>query len=93
MIEPLGTRVLLLPIDEKIKAGNLIVPDLGKEAIVKAEVVSTGPGRMSEYGHTIHTDLIKGDKVLLLKATAREVVYGDTTYYLVESKEILAISK
>ena len=67
-LTPQNDRVLIKPIDEGEQMyGNIVIPDLGKEKPEMGEVISTGPGRLSEFGQFIRVNAKKGDIVLVPK--------------------------
>ena len=54
---PLHDRVLLKRIEEKEQAkGGIIIPDTAKEKPTEGEVISVGPGKMTEEGWDHHRD-------------------------------------
>ena len=67
-LTPFNDRVIVRPIEEDEQLyGNIIVPDMGKEKPEMGEVVSTGPGRMSEFGKHIPVKAKVGSIVLVPK--------------------------
>jgi len=88
---PQNDRVLLKPIDEGEQMyGNIVIPDLGKEKPEMGEVISIGPGRMSEYGHYITVNAKVGDIVLVPKIGTLRIDFEGDEYYIVADREILA---
>jgi chaperonin GroES len=88
---PQNDRVLLKPIDEGEQMyGNIVIPDLGKEKPEMGEVISIGPGRMSEYGHYITINAKVGDIVLVPKIGTLRIDFEGDEYYIVADREILA---
>ena len=91
---PQNDRVLVKPIDEGEQMyGTIVIPDLGKEKPEMGEVVSTGPGRMSEFGKFITVNAKKGDIVLVPKIGTLRIDFEGDEYYIVQDKEILATIK
>jgi len=91
---PQNDRVLLKPIDEGEQMyGSIVVPDLGKEKPEMGEVIATGPGRMSEYGHYITVNVKVGDIVLVPKIGTLRIDFEGDEYYIVPDREILATVK
>jgi len=88
---PQNDRVLLKPIDEGEQMyGNIVIPDLGKEKPEMGEVISIGPGRMSEYGHYIKVNAKVGDIVLVPKIGTLRIDFEGDEFYIVADREILA---
>lgn len=84
-------RVIIKPIDEgESMYGNIIVPDMGKEKPEMGEIVSTGLGRTSEFGHFIPVKHKVGQIVLVPKIGTLRVDFNGEEYYIVQDKEILA---
>ena len=90
---PQNDRVLVKPIDEGEQMyGNIVIPDLGKEKPEMGEVVSVGPGRLSEFGQFIRVNAKIGDIVLVPKIGTLRIDFEGEEYYIVQDREILATS-
>tara|TARA_R100001126_G_C4755285_1_gene115015 strand:- start:257 stop:550 length:294 start_codon:yes stop_codon:yes gene_type:complete len=90
-LTPQNDRVLIKPIDEGEQMyGNIVIPDLGKEKPEMGEVISTGPGRLSEFGQFIRVNAKKGDIVLVPKIGTLRIDFEGEEYYIVQDREILA---
>lgn len=90
-ITPKNDRVLIRPIDEyEQRHGNIIVPDLGKEKPELGEVISIGPGRLTEFGTWIGVQARVGDIVLVPKVGTFRFEFEGDEYYLTPDREILA---
>jgi len=88
---PKNDRVIVKPIEESEQMyGSIIVPDMGKERPEMGVVIGVGNGRMSEFGHFIHTRTRVGDIVLIPKIGSIRVEFEGEEYYIVQEKEILA---
>ena len=70
--------------------GNIVIPDLGKEKPEMGEVVSVGPGRLSEFGQFIRVNAKIGDIVLVPKIGTLRIDFEGEEYYIVQDREILA---
>ena len=93
-IEPLGDRVVLLPVDEGEQTyGNIIVPDAGKEKPEMGEVLAVGEGRVTNQGAIIQNQLKVGQKVIVPKFGAQVVVVENETYIIASENDILGIIK
>jgi chaperonin GroES len=73
-LKPLADRVVVKPsvAEEKTK-GGIIVPDTAKEKPVWGEVISVGPGKISDEGKLIALEVKVGDRVLYGKYSGTEV--------------------
>lgn len=93
-IIPENDRVLVKPIDEGEQTyGNIVIPDMGKEKPEMGEVVSVGPGRMSEFGAFINVNAKVGNLVLVPKIGTLRIDFEGQEYYIVQDKEILGTIK
>ena len=82
-IQPLGTRVLLRPLEDEAKtASGLLLPETAKEKPQTALVAATGDAAPI----TIKVD----DKVRFAKYTGTEVKYDGIAYLLMENNDVLA---
>jgi chaperonin GroES len=89
---PCNDRVVVKPIEEDEQLyGNIIVPDMGKEKPEMGRVVSTGMGRMSEFGKHIPVKAKVGTIVLVPKIGSIRVELEGEEYYIVQDREILAV--
>ena len=93
-IEPLGDRVVLLPIDEgEQQYGSIIVPDMGKEKPEMGEVLAVGEGRVTNDGAIIKNQLEEGQIVMVPKFGAQTVVVEGETYIIASENDVLGIIK
>lgn len=89
---PCNDRVVVKPIEEDEQLyGNIIVPDMGKERPEMGRVISTGMGRMSEFGKHIPVKAKVGTIVLVPKIGSIRVELEGEEYYIVQDREILAV--
>lgn len=87
-------KLILKPIEDgESMYGNIVVPDMGKEKPEMAEVVSVGPGRLSEYGVRIIPSVSKGDIVIVPKIGTIRMDFEGEEYYMIPDREVLAIVK
>jgi chaperonin GroES len=84
-IEPLGARVLVLPIEgESQSPGGVLLPETAKEKPQQGTIEAVG----SE--EEMMTDLKIGDRVLFPKYTGTEIKYQGNTYLLMNEDDVLA---
>lgn len=82
-IQPLGSRVLVQPIEEESRtAGGIFLPDTAKEKPQLGLVVAIG----DDEDIKVQT----GDKVIYPKYTGTEFRYNGIEYLIMESSDILA---
>ncbi len=85
MIEPLGARVLIRPLEkETTTKSGIILPETAKEKPQQGVVEAIG----SE--EEMMTDLAVGDKVLFAKYTGSEIQVDETSYLIMDEGEVLA---
>lgn len=89
---PLHDRVLArrLDADEKT-AGGIIIPDSVKEKPQEGEVVSVGPGALSEKGETVPMNVKKGDRILFGKYSGTEVKIGGEELIILKESDIFGV--
>tara|TARA_A100001515_G_scaffold144277_1_gene147854 strand:+ start:522 stop:830 length:309 start_codon:yes stop_codon:yes gene_type:complete len=93
-IEPLGDRVVILPLEEEEQMyGNIIVPDGGQDKPEIGKVVAVGEGRVTNDGAIIKNQLEIGQKVIVPKFGAQVVVAENETYIIASENDILGIIK
>jgi|DewCreStandDraft_5_1066085.scaffolds.fasta_scaffold16918_3 chaperonin GroES len=84
-IEPLGARVLVLPIEgESQSPGGVLLPETAKEKPQQGTIEAIG----NSEDRT--TDLKVGDRVLFPKYTGTEIKYQGKTYLLMNEEDVLA---
>ena len=92
-LTPCNDRILIKPIDEGEQTyGSIVIPDMGKEKPEMGLVVSTGPGRLSEFGKMIPVRSCKvGDTVLVPKIGTLRIDFEGVEYYIAQDREVLAV--
>jgi chaperonin GroES len=84
-IEPLGARVLILPVEgESQTPGGILLPETAKEKPQQGIVEAVGDEE------EMTTDLKVGDRVLFPKYTGTEIKYEGKTYLLMNEDDVLA---
>jgi len=84
-IEPLGARVLVLPVEgESQTTGGVLLPETAKEKPQQGTVEAVGDTE------EMTTDLKVGDLVLFPKYTGTEIKYEGKTYLLMSEEDVLA---
>ena len=93
-IIPLGDKIVLLPIDEgEQQYGSIIVPDMGKEKPEMGTVMAVGPGRVTNNGTIIKSQIKEGQIVMVPKFGAQVVVVENETYIIASENDVLGIIK
>ena len=91
-LKPLGSRVVVEPIEEEeVTAGGIVLPETAKEKPQKGKVLSVGPGDRDESGKRIPLDVHVGDTVLFAKYAGTEVKVEGKKLLILRESDILAI--
>lgn len=82
-IQPLGSHVLVQPLEEESRtAGGIFLPDTAKE---KPQL-----GRVVAVGDDEEIKVKVGDRVIFPKYTGTEFRYNGTDYLIMEASDVLA---
>jgi chaperonin GroES len=91
-LKPLGSRVVIEPIEEEDKtAVGIYLPENAKEKPQKGTVLSIGPGDRDEDGERIPLDVKVGDKVLFAKYAGTEIKVDGQKLLIMRESDLLAI--
>ena len=85
--------IIVIPVEqEEEQIGSLILPDLGKEKHITADVIDVGPGRPSFMtGELIPTSIKIGDRVLLPKVGVTTLETDEGEFLACEESKVLAV--
>lgn len=93
MFHPLGTRILIKPIqqEEKSKGGIILSPGTDeKEALELAEVVELGPLAYKDVGD--NTPWCKpGDVILFQRYAGKKIEDGGIVYRILKDIDVIAL--
>jgi chaperonin GroES len=91
-LKPINGNVILRPIEEEeLMAGNIIIPDMGKEKPEMAEVIAISNVYNFNTDTVVPTDLKVGMKVLIPKMGAQTLTIDGEEYYITAQNSILSI--
>ena len=91
-LKPVNGNVILRPIEEEeLMAGNIIIPDMGKEKPEMAEVIAISNVYNFNTDTVVPTDLEVGMKVLLPKMGSQTITLDGEEYYITAQNSILSI--
>jgi chaperonin GroES len=86
-IRPLGTRVLIQPIEAETKtASGLIIPDSAKEKPQQGKILAVGSGKVDEP-----MEVKVGDLVMYGKYSGTEISLEGQIYLMMNQSDILAV--
>lgn len=92
MIKAQFDSIIVEPINMKDrKAGNIIIPDTGKEKALYGIVVSVGQGKYSIGGQLIPPTIKVGQKVMLPLMGPIKLEYNRKEYYGCSETMVLAV--
>lgn len=90
-MQPMGDRVIVKSLEpEEVTKSGIILPDTAKEKPQEAEVIAVGPGRMTDEGQRVPSELKVGDKVIFAKYAGTELKDGDEEYLVLRETDVLA---
>jgi chaperonin GroES len=93
-LQPLADRLVVKPIQkEEMTKSGIFIPDTAKEKPQEGEVISIGPGKMTDEGKRIPMDLKVGDRVIYSKYGGSEIKIDDVEMIILRESDILAIKK
>lgn len=91
-IKPLSDRVVVEALeDTEEMRGGLYIPDTAKEKPQQGTVMAVGPGRRTDKGEIISTELSVGDRVLYGKYSGTEVTVDGSEYLIIKESDVLAV--
>lgn len=91
-LTPLNGHVILKPLEESEQmAGNIIIPDLGKEKPEIGEIIALSPSYNWYMGVEVSDHGIQvGDKVLIPKMGTQRITIENEEYYITKVTEIIS---
>jgi chaperonin GroES len=90
-IKPLRDQVVIEPAEQAERsAGGVILPDTVKEKSQEGNVIAIGPGKRTDKGEIIKSDLKVGDRVIYRKYSGSDVKMNGKDYVILEEKDVLA---
>ena len=89
-LKPLADRVLVRPIPEADKVGDIIIPEGAKERPQRGVVVAVGPG-IREDGKLVRLDVKVGDKIIFSKTVFTDIEIGGEKLLIMRQDEILGV--
>jgi len=91
-LKPLGSRVVIEPIEEEDKtAGGIYLPENAKEKPQRGTVLAIGPGDRDESGKRIPMDVSAGDQVLFAKYAGSEIKLDGKKLLIMRESDLLGI--
>jgi chaperonin GroES len=75
--------------NQEERYGNIVVADLGKEKPLQGEIVEIGPGRYTETGAFVPTQLKVGDIVVFPSFGGNKITVDDVEYIIMKETDLL----
>jgi chaperonin GroES len=91
-LKPIRDRIVirLLEAETATKSG-IIIPDAAAEKPQQGEVIAAGPGRVTEDGTLIPTEVKAGDRVLFGKYAGQPIKVDGEEYHILKEDDVMAI--
>jgi chaperonin GroES len=91
-LRPLHDRLLVKRLEEADgKHGSLFIPDTAKEKPHEGQVISVGPGRITDDGRHLSLDVKPGDRILFGTYSGSEVTLDGGEYLVMKEEDVLGI--
>ena len=98
MINPLPGYVLIEPIEEEAKSGDVYLPEVSKDKPMKGKVVVVGKGMVPyqlvgdpKAHYYSDSPVKKGQTVIYKKWTNQEIEHDGKNYLLIKFDELLGV--
>jgi chaperonin GroES len=91
-LRPILDKIIIKPQEPEQKTtGGIIIANVKNEGIIKAEVLSVGPGAHDSKEDFVVPDVNVGDIVLVNNMSGQQINYDDNEYIVITNNEIVAI--
>jgi chaperonin GroES len=90
--KPIRDRIIIRLLEaEAVTKSGIIIPDAAVEKPSQGEVLAAGPGRVTEDGTLIPTEVKAGDRVLFGKYAGTPIKVDGEEYHILKEEDVLAI--
>ncbi|MCX7599048.1 MAG: co-chaperone GroES [Armatimonadetes bacterium] len=94
MLQPLGDRVIVEPLEGQDKSpGGIILPDTAKERPQEGKVIAVGPGALNDKGERVPLPVKEGDIVIFTEFGGTEIKVDGKKYLIVDERSLLAVKE
>jgi co-chaperonin GroES (HSP10) len=91
-LESRGGSIILKQLEEnEMKVGNIIIPDVGHEKSLVAEVIAVSDVFNWHRGEFVPSDLKVGQKVVIPPMGAQKLTLDNVDYLIISQEQIPAI--
>jgi len=85
-------HIVLKPLEEnEMMVGNIIIPDVGHEKLLVAEIIAVSDVYNYHRGEFIPTDLKVGQKVVIPPMGAQKLTLDNVDYLIISQEQIPSI--
>ena len=91
-LKPRGGSIILKQLEEnEMKVGNIIIPDVGHEKSLIAEVIAVSDVFNWHRGEFVPSDLEVGQKVVIPPMGAQKLTLDNVDYLIISQEQIPSI--
>lgn len=91
-LKPIKDRIVIRLLEaETVTTAGIIIPDSAAEKPSQGEVLAAGPGRITEDGTLIPTEVKAGDRVLFSKYAGQAIKVDSVEYHILKEDDVMAI--
>jgi chaperonin GroES len=91
-LKPRGGSIILKQLEEnEMKVGNIIIPDMGHEKSLVAEVIAVSDVYNWHKGEFVPSDLKVGQKVFIPPMGAQKLTLDNIDYLIISQEQIPSI--
>ena len=91
-LKPIRDRIVIRLLEpETATKSGIIIPDNAAEKPSEGEVLAAGPGRVTEDGTLIPTEVKPGDRVLFGKYAGTAIKIDGNEYHILTENDVMAI--
>jgi len=91
-LRPIRDRIVIRLLEaETATASGIIIPDAAVEKPNQGEVLAAGPGRITEDGTLIPTEVKAGDRVLFGKYAGTPIKVDGEEYHILKEEDVMAV--
>lgn len=91
-LKPRGGSIILKQLEEnEMKVGNIIIPDVGHEKSLVAEVIAVSDVFNWHRGEFVPSDLKVGQKVVIPPMGAQKLTLDNVDYLIISQEQIPSI--
>ena len=91
-LKPLQDRVVVKQEEAETKTkSGILLPDSAKEKPTRGKVISVGPGKLDDKGHTMKLDVKVNDIIIYGKWSGTDIEVDGQKFVILKESEIFGI--